>query len=128
MKREILFRGKRVDTGEWVEGDLIHGVNHKKGKVFILEIKGGVQSLSSGIDPIDGWSVIPETVGQFTGLTDKNGDKIFEGDIITYNFKTKFSNDAFTSTIQFEEFMWITDEHSINRLNNIKITGNIHDK
>src|SRR5690606_36224993 len=104
MNREILFRGKRVDSGEWVEGDLIHGVNHKRGKIFILPIEGGVSSLSSGIDPIDGWEVLPETVGHFTGLTDKNGTKICEGD------KTKDGE-----TVVFEEGIFGTTHEDNNQ-------------
>ena len=74
--REILFRGK-TDKGEWVQGDLSQ---HKTGKKFI---KCG--------NAIRSYEVIPETVGQFTDLTDKNGKKIFEGDIIRYTRTNMFA-------------------------------------
>ena len=69
---DIIFRGKRIDNGEWVKGSLSHDKTPNNTYAFIDGEFKGVQRVE------------PETVGQFIGVLDKNGVKIFKGDIVRF--------------------------------------------
>lgn len=73
--REILFRGKRVDNGEWVEGHLLE-YKKQEHRCYIVT--------NFDTDRWEYFEVIPETVGQYIGLVDKKDNKIFEGDIARF--------------------------------------------
>lgn len=110
MNREILFRGKRVDNGEWVEGGFAERSNNQpignRYKSFIFKPEYG----DWGFSVFEQYEVKTETVGQFTGINDKNGRKIFDGDIC--EIKTKY---GFHSEL-LNEFK---DEKNLKSINDI---------
>ena len=122
--REILFRGKRVDNGEWVYGFYW----------FVEECRDSILSKSYFIESNgNNYEVIAETVGQFTGLLDKNGTKIFEGDIFEYGYVATWVDESSNGShgmfagwyLQRDDFeSW--EELSVGY--SYEVIGNIHER
>ena len=138
MNRAIKFRGKLTTTGKEGDGEWVYGYYVKiTGRHYIIPDYADCDWQEEDVWEVQGLlEVIPETVGEFTGLHDKNGKEIYEGDIT--NFWSKFRKREFTARIYWNEkkakFNLKNPQGKVRNLDNIcqpdwycEVIGNIHE-
>lgn len=127
MNRTIKFRGKSADNGKWITGYYYH----ECGNTYIVEDRQSLSKTSRNVPYV----VIPETVGQFTGLLDKDGKEIYEGDIL-HTVTFGFEPEEYTAIILYDNCrfqlsngrnLFYFGQSDLTRMDDTIMIGNIHD-
>nr|DAQ58908.1 MAG TPA: YopX protein [Caudoviricetes sp.] len=125
--REIKFRGKSADNGKWIIGYYYH----ECGNTYIVEDRQSLSETSRNVPYV----VIPETVGQFTGLFDKNGKEIYEGDIL-HTITFGFEPEEYTAIILYRNCsfqlsngrnLFYFGQSDFTKMDDTIVIGNIYD-
>ena len=129
--RTIKFRGKRLDNGKWIEGCFAEFVHPIDG-----DTKPGIQVTRCVPSSIDRFipvyetelvEVLPESVGQWTGLVDRHGKEIFEGDILSVYIGGTLQDNTYIVEDMCDLHLQMNREDSYYRMTSCRVIGNIHD-
>lgn len=136
MDKKFLARGKRTDNDEWIEGNFIEQEEPEYHTYICTRFKAEINDKYTDIIEYDIKEIKPETIGRFTGKTDKNGNKVFENDVVCIDYFNPWINQwiKMLGIVKWENCAYVVvwndcvhDDEFLDFLYNIEVIGNIYD-